>query len=70
MIIRVLLIGQAAFLIAFNYTLAMKHCSVHTSALRLEAKWATAMAMADLVTLPLIFVWRQFAVDEYPSPGF
>ena len=48
----------------------MKHCSVHTSALRLEAKWATAMAMADLVTLPLIFVWRQFAIDEYPSPGF
>lgn len=70
LVLRVLLVGQAGFSLAFNYTLAMRHCAVHRPTLRLESAWAVNLAVSDLLTLPVLFIWRQFYVDEYPSPGF
>ena len=68
-VLRLLLIGQASFLLAFLFTKAMKFCSQETSILRLEAQWALLLALTDLATLPLMLLWR-LCLDSTPSTGF
>ena len=67
--LRLLLIGQASFLLAFLFTNAMRFCSKETSILRLEAQWALMLSLVDLVTLPIMLVWR-LCINETPSAGF
>lgn len=66
--LRVLLIGQASFLLAFLFTNAMKYCARDTSALRVEAQWGLLIALADLVIVPLMLIWR-LCLDGTPSRG-
>ena len=65
-VLRILLIGQASFLLAFIFTNAMKFCSQQTSILKLEAQWSLLLALTDLVTLPLMLIWR-LCLDSTPS---
>ena len=48
----------------------VEHCTKTDENLRYDADWLTHMAMAQLITLPFFFVWRQFAVfSKDPSKG-
>jgi len=65
-VLRVLLIGQASFLLSFIFTNAMKFCTQYTSILKLEAQWSLLLALTDLITLPLMLIWR-LCLDSTPS---
>lgn len=64
--LRLLLIGQSAFLLAFLLTGAMQFCSKETSALKLEASWGLMLTLFDLLTVPTMLIWRT-CLDETPS---
>lgn len=70
LILRLVLMAQASFQLAFMFTKAMRHCTEVTDLLRLEGQWATLMALCDLIFVPAIYLWRNFAMDEYPSKGW
>ena len=40
----------------------VEHCTQTMENLKYDADWLTHMAMAQLILIPLFFVWRQFAV--------
>ena len=49
LIIRLLIMAQASFQLAFTMTKAMQYCAEEAERLTDESKWAQILAISDLV---------------------